>query len=300
MASTQISSNEWEFARILPHDEAAENALDRVYDDPKLSEHHRSFIHVEHKQRSEDSGSESSSSKRDAAPPSQFWAGYYSLSLEDPAKSKTTVGWRLGRGNPAADDETRGVDILLIRPKSKSHNVAPIHARIQFHERSGVLMLVGLHQERPIRYWVHDESSPISLANGQRHVLYQKSNHVSVGSLSYDIAFRDFNPDQYAQFLRRRNLLLYGAELHWPHMQISAIPRPEDVKRGLVVTHGTIGYGRFGRVSPGVHIRTGMPIAIKQHQPTNAQEMHAIRREVTIGRQLGVSTRIQNLLSIFD
>lgn len=33
-------------------------------------------------------------------------------------------------------------------------------------------------------------------------------------------------------------------------------------KKGTVITHGTLGYGGFGRVFPAVHARTGEPLAV--------------------------------------
>ncbi|KAL9004295.1 MAG: hypothetical protein Q9188_002884 [Gyalolechia gomerana] len=290
MASANGYARGWEFARIIPQGEEAENALDLLYDYPELSNRHRSFIRVERMQRPEDSGSNSSASKRHASPPAEYWAGYYSLSLQDPAEFKTTIGWLLGRGtsknptDPSCDEDARGVDLLLIRPKTKSHDVAPVHARIQFHTQSGVLMLFGLHTDRPVRYRAHDESQPILLTDGQGHVFYQKRNSFTVGRLHYELVFCDFSLQQYSEFLERRNELLYGSAELWPHLQLSAVPRSQDVKRGVVITHGTIGYGRFGRVYPAVYARSGEPLAVKHHQPTSKHEMNAITQEAYIGK----------------
>ncbi|KAL8945398.1 MAG: hypothetical protein Q9211_000081 [Gyalolechia sp. 1 TL-2023] len=294
MASSNAYSSVWEFARIIPQGEEAENALDLVYDYPELTNHHRSFIRVERKQRPEDSGSTSSASKRNTSPTSEYWVGYYSLSLQDPAECKTTIGWLFGRGasknptDPSHGEDTRGVDLLLIRPKTKSYDVAPVHARIQFHIQSGVLMLFGLHTDKPVRYRAHDESQPILLTCGQGHVFYQKRNSFTVGRLHYELVFSDFDPEQYSEFLKTRNELLYGSAELWPHLQLSAVPRAQDVKRGAVITHGTIGYGRFGRVYPAVYARSGEPLAVKHHQPTSKHEMDAITQEAYIGKLFGV------------
>ncbi|KAL8828632.1 MAG: hypothetical protein Q9170_006520 [Blastenia crenularia] len=283
MDSTDSSWSGWEFAKIFPQGEEAEKALDRVYDDPNLSDHHRAFIRVERKQRAEDSGSDNSSSKQGASTQAAYWAGHYSLSLEDPAKSISTLGWLIGRGTPSDDSDNHRVDILLIRPKTKTHGVAPVHARIQFHTRSGVLMLFGLHTDRPVHYDVHDEFQRVSLTNGQSHVLYQMINSFTVGNLHYKLIFRKFTQAQHSDFVDQRNALLYGPEDLWPHLELSAVPRPQDIKRGSVITHGTVGYGKFGRFFPGVYARNGEAVAIKQHQPTNQGDMETIGQEAKIG-----------------
>ncbi|KAL9023488.1 MAG: hypothetical protein Q9196_007169 [Gyalolechia fulgens] len=290
-----------EFARIYPKGIEAEDALDLVYDDTALSDHHRFFLHVERRTRVRDSDSETSSSNRLTSPSPEYWAGYYSLSLQDPVKEKTSIGWRMGKGfsgvlaDPAYGDN-QSVDLILIRPGMRSKQTAPIHARIRFHARSGVLMLFGVENDRPVLYKTHDASTALQLRQGEGHVLYQKSNLFWVGRLQYDLVFTEFGTEQYAAFVAKRNAVIYGSEAPTtallqhdamsaplPHAALSAVPRPEDMKKGRVITHGMIGYGAFGRVFPAVDARTGEPLAVKQHLPTNQHQLRAIRVEADIG-----------------
>lgn len=98
--------------------------------------------------------------------------------------------------------------------------------------------------------------------------------------------FTEFLNEQYTAFLAKRNTVLYGFGAllaSVPHHAISAVPRSEDVKRGTVITHGMIGHGAFGRVSPAVHAYTGEPLAVKQHLPTNKRQLNDIALEANIG-----------------
>lgn len=288
MISPSAHDKHWEFARIHPQGSDAEVALDQVADDQELSHHHRAFIHVERKQPPEGFESDPETSERPVSPHPDRWTGYYSLSLQDPVKEKTAIGWRLGKGLPrthadAFGGEDRGVDLLLIRPRTSSKNVGQVHARIQFHPSSGALVLFGLHQHTPVVYKLHDETEPVRLMQGQGYALYQKRNPFIVYKLHYDLVFSDFGPQQYSEFQSKRNEWLYGPEHRWPYLELSAVPRREDVKRGIVITHGTRWYGAFGRVSPAVEARTGKPLAVKHHQPTTPSEMFAISREASLG-----------------
>ncbi len=280
-----------EFARIYPQGLEAEEALDLVFDDENLSQYHRSFIHVERKSRLEDSESEQSTTARYTSPIPQYWAGYYSLALHDPVENKMSVGWRLGKGVSAKHADAvsvkdGGVDLLLICPGKSSRQVAPVHARIRFHDLSGAIMLFGVQEGKPVSYQIHDEAKPRLLTNGQGHVLYQSRNSFTVGRLHYVLVFTHFNDEQYSSFVEKRNALIYGALT--PHLQLSAVPRPTDVKRGLFITHGTMGHGAFGRVLPAVDAHTGEPLAVKQQQPTNQHQMDMIVREADLGAMFKV------------
>lgn len=83
-------------------------------------------------------------------------------------KDKTSIGWRIGKGfSEALADSTygddQGVDLLLIRPGKRSIQTAPVHARIRFHARCGVLMLFGVEKDRPVLYRTHDAFAPLQL-----------------------------------------------------------------------------------------------------------------------------------------
>ncbi|KAL8979044.1 MAG: hypothetical protein Q9177_006241 [Variospora cf. flavescens] len=281
-----------DFATIIPQGQEAEDALDLVYDHKGLSDHHRSFIHVERLPRPRDSDSETgefSCANRQGSLETQYWAGCYALSLQDPIQDKTSIGWKLGKGASGAladkaYGDHQGVDLLLIRPGDRgSKQTAPVHARICFHARSGVLMIFGVENDRPVLYQTHDARAPLSLGRGKSHVLYQATNSFSVGRLHYNLVFTELGLEQYSAFVEKRNAVLFPPDTTVPHYAISAVPRAQDVKRGNVITHGILGYGGFARVFPAVHARTGEPLAVKQHLPNKKRQLDAIALEAGIG-----------------
>ncbi|KAI4157138.1 MAG: hypothetical protein L6R39_000764 [Caloplaca ligustica] len=272
-----------EFARIIPAGTEAENALDLVCEG-EVDDHHRLFIRVERRTRSEDSGSEHSGSERRSPAPG-YWGGYYKLSLGDPVKKPFSIGWLMGKGH-ARDFEgpPRGVDLLVIRPGRKAYGVAPVHARISIHPQSGVLLLFGVQEGKPVVYKDHNSSKDVELTNGQSHVLYQPQNTFSIGHLSYTLVFTEFDKTRYFRFVEKRNAIMRAHGLLAPHGALSAIPRREDTKRGRVVTHGTLSAGGFGWVSSGVHAATGVPLAIKEHKAKDLRAQDNVVRELKVGK----------------
>ncbi|KAI4162412.1 MAG: hypothetical protein LQ342_003978 [Letrouitia transgressa] len=275
------SSTGYPFATIIPQGSDAERALDPVADDANLHQWHRSFISVQRKAPPAESGSDLSESERPTTA-KEFWSGHYIFRLSNLPLKPTSIGWRIGRGSSKLEAD-RGVDILLIRPRKKTEGVATVHARIQFHPLSGVLMLVGVEDEKPIQYRVHDSNHPTMLRQGQKHVLYQKTNSFTLGNLQYTFVFEDLTQEKYAEFIKRRNILFEDLGHQAPHPALSAIPRQQDVKRGPVITHGTLAFGKFGWVYSGVNAATGDPLAVKEHRPKNVQEQRIIDNEIDIG-----------------
>ncbi|KAL9045089.1 MAG: hypothetical protein Q9214_001827 [Letrouitia sp. 1 TL-2023] len=178
------------FATIVPQGSDAERALDLVVDDPKLHHRHRSFISVQRATRPAESGSDLSESEKYNTP-TEFWSGSYTLSLCNLPLNPTSVGWRIGRGSSKNPEKDRGVDLLLIRPRKKTEGVATVHARIQFHPLSGMFMLVGVEDEKPVEYKVHDSNRPIFLGQGQKHVLYQKTNSIPLEILTTHLSLNN-------------------------------------------------------------------------------------------------------------
>lgn len=277
-----------QFARIIPEGLDAENALDEVYGDAELSEHHQKYIRVERTTRKIDHGS-SSESDQQPSPQSEYWAGYYTLFLQMGSTQPTTVGWRVGRGSSKTPNDNRGVDILLIRPKAKVRGVAPVHALIQFHPTSGVLMLVGVTDDNPVRYEVNDSDQPFLLRQGQKHVLYQKRNRFVLGKLQYTLVFESFTDQQYSRYQTARRGWLENVGCLAPHQALSAVPRQQDMKRGPVITHGSMSTGAFGWVFSAVDARNGTPLAVKEHRPWNTKSARDVRTELAIGKSFSVS-----------
>ncbi|KAI4167251.1 MAG: hypothetical protein LQ343_007348 [Gyalolechia ehrenbergii] len=284
MAIPWTNDDAFEFARIIPEGLEAERALDMVYDAPTLADHHRSCIQVRRRTRLLDSETDMNNSDDTDTSPAEYWAGHYLLSLRNAPKNPFSIGWRIGRGSSKhPEDDTRGVDLLLIRPRCKSQGVAAVHARIQFNRVSGVLMLMGVQDDKPISYTAHDSATPIFLASGQGHVLYQNTNLFSLGSLRYRLVFKTFTDTEYASFVGERNNLLAGSGLPPPHPGLSAVPRPQDVKRSFTVTHGSLAAGKFGWVSAAVEVQSGKPLVVKEQRATNQHGLRSILHEIQIG-----------------
>lgn len=85
------------------------------------------------------------------------------------------------------------MDILVVSPRKKAMGVAVVHGLIQFHPRSGVLMIRGVLDETPVQYEVTDSSSPLILGKGEKHVLYQPRNRIKIGDLYYNLVFEKFD-----------------------------------------------------------------------------------------------------------
>lgn len=262
-------NDRFEFARLIPLGPLAETALSSVIEDEYLSNHHRSFIHI----RPHGTSSEA----------------YYSLTLRDSVTRPFSTGWKVGRGVSLDQTESKGVNLLLICPGKDSHSVAPVHARIAFQPQSGALMLYGVQDDLPVRYDDPNSAEPIYLRSGDSRVMYAKSNLFSVGGLQYRLVFAPFNRQQYLNFVQQRNHMMQTCGLKAPHHALSAVNRREDTRRGLVVTHGTMGRGGYGWIYSGVDVVTGRPLAIKEHKPIKASYMEPITNEVNLGRMFNVS-----------
>ncbi|KAL9003791.1 MAG: hypothetical protein Q9188_003354 [Gyalolechia gomerana] len=292
-ADIPAADEEFEFARIIPDSTEAEEALDAVCD-AQVDNHHRWFIRVERRTRSEDSDSETHHSP----PYLGHWAGYYKLSLGDPVKKPFTAAWLLGKGlRKDFEGPPKGVDLLVVRPAKYSHGVAPVHARISIHPESGALLLIGVQEGKPVLYRNLDTTKDIILSQGQSHVLYQPANLFSVGKLRYQLVFTEFSKAQYSSFVERRNAMMEACGLQAPHPLLSAVPQRQDVKRGSVISHGTLASGGFGWVSTGVHAQTGKPLAIKEHRAKTLRAQANIVREMDIGESFN---ELQGLLPILN
>lgn len=87
-------------------------------------------------------------------------------------------------------------------------------------------------------------------------------------------------------------------ELLAPHNALSAVPQRQDVKRGRVITHGSLASGGFGWVSSGVDAVTGKPLAIKEHRPKDARAQAKVVWELEVGQSFNVSTSFVACLMI--
>lgn len=173
-ADIPAADEEFEFARIIPDSTEAEEALDAVCD-AQVDNHHRWFIRVERRTRSEDSDSETHHS-----PP---YLDHGELSLGDPIKKPFTVGWLLGKGlRKDFEGPPKGVDLLLVRPGKYSHGVAPVHARILIHPESGALLLVGVQEGKPVLYRNLDTTKDIILSKARAMFCISLPNYFRWGN----------------------------------------------------------------------------------------------------------------------
>lgn len=85
--------------------------------------------------------------------------------------------------------------------------------------------------------------------------------------------------------------MMEACGLQAPHPLLSAVPQRQDVKRGSVISHGTLASGGFGWVSTGVHAQTGKPLAIKEHRAKTLRAQANIVREMDIGESINVSIK---------
>lgn len=278
------------FARLLPEGLDAEKALDSVYENPNVSEYHRNYLHVERKQRNIEASSDSDQACKAPAKNIGYWAGYYSLSLNDRSKQGGLAPWRVGRGTSRFDEEDRGVDLLLIGPKDKSYGVAAVQAIIRFHPKSGVFMLAGVLDEKPVQYKGHEGSGKVILGKGQQRVLHRQRNEFKLGNLEYALEFDQFTAEEYSTFQLFRDRMYQRATQSPPHPNLSAIPRIGDRSLGPLITHGTMNTGKFGWVYVGVDAYSGDPLAIKEHAPVHNRDLGKVMTEVAIGKRCLVST----------
>jgi len=189
-------------ARLLPVGRDAEGAFSQVVESHHLTEHHKQFIHaIPHDQSpacsppASDYESDRPLRPRRDASPETLWAGHYLLSTDRPGDVKATIGWRVGRGT--ARLKNRGVDLLVVYPGEHSYDVAVVHALIQFHPESGVLMLRGVDDTRPVKYHLDYLDETVSLYNNDKHVLFQKQNRFSLGRLDFCLHYENLDDEQY-------------------------------------------------------------------------------------------------------
>lgn len=157
--------------------------------------------------------------------------------------------------------KNRGIDLQVSCPGRFSYDVAVVHALIQFHPESGVLLLRGVSENNPVKYYV---DKTIALYAGDKHVLHQEENRFSLGKLDFKLEYERFDDDEYAAYDKVRNEMLERAGGHVPHSRLIDVPRKPHVKIDNLILHDNISSGAFGLVCAAVDARTGMPLAMKE------------------------------------
>ena len=279
------------FAKLIPLNADAENALNGLLEYPRLSSHHRSFIEAERVMRKEqfwsDSDTTSRSSFRDDSPssPVEIWTGHYALNL----KTAPAIGWRVGKGSSKLG-ATRGVELMICRPESGSKaGITALHALIQFHFESGVLMIVGFSDSHPVEYLLDCRRAPLLLRHNEKHVLHQKVNRFSMGKLLFKLVYEDLDDAGLAEYTRVRNKSFERLGRQIPHAHISVIPQKQFHMIGSIIVHQSLSCGTFGWVYAAVDSRTGVPLAVKEL----AIKDKRIARDPDLTNELEIATSFQ-------
>ena len=254
------------FAKLIPLNSDAEEALNELLEYPRLSSHHRSFIQAERGVREEESWPESDTASgstfTDDCPssPVEFWTGHYTLNFQ----TAPAIGWRVGKGSSKSGGD-RGVELMVCRPERASKaGIAALHALIQFHPESGSLMLVGLSDTHPVEYLLDCRRVPLLLRHNEKHVLHQKVNRFSMGKLSFKLVYDDLDDAALADYTWVRNKFFESHGRRVPHPYLYAVPRKQYHMIGSIILHQSLSSGTFGWVYAAVDSRTGVPLAVKE------------------------------------
>jgi len=285
-------------ARLLPVGRDAEGMFSRIVDSVHLTEHHKQFIHAVPLDQSPAGSPLTSDYESDRPPlprrdasPNKLWNGHYLLSTARPGDVKPSIGWRVGRG--AARLKDRGVDLLVVCPDEHFHEVATVHALIQVHPESGVLMLRGVSDTRPVKYYL---DKTILLYNKDKHVLFQRENRFSLGKLDFNLIYEDLNDEQYADHITIRNQSLEQDGKEVPSPRVFAIPRKAHVKVDDLILHDNISSGTFGLVCAAVEATTGAPVAMKETWIKHKQMLQD--KSLKIEREVSTDFKVSTLKSI--
>ena len=284
-------------ARLVPRGEDAEKALDDLVNYKQLSKYHRSHIEAERTLREADNDEELTSqgtenesqvtSSRVAQDQDvEMWTGHYILSFDRPSFGTTALlRWRVGRGTSKLPHD-RGVDIMVVCPGTRPKGVTTLHALIQFHPQSGVLMLSGLDDAHPVEYYL--ENNCLRLGSREKHVLYQQINRFKLGKLEFDLVYENLTDQQYSDYITVRNKIFTYAGYGTPHSRLLAVPKEPRLRIGTVIIHESLSTGTFGMVSAAVDSRTGDPLAIKESVIKNSRERGELQKELDIATSFQV------------
>jgi len=297
MASLGTESKGITMARLQPVGREAKEAFSRLIESDELSDFHKKFMFITpyklhtftfESPSDTDTGNESNAQQsRREHTPKMLWAGHYLLSTTRPGNSPPTIGWRVGKGTSKL--ENRGVDFLVVPPKIRSCKVAVYHALLQFHPKSGVLLIRGVSRTLPVQYYV--DNKPLLLYAGDVHVFYQAVNRFRLGKLEYNFVYENLDDEQYIDYVRIRNKALHEAGQEIPNPRILVMPRKPHMKYGNIILHEGLSSGAFGLVCAAVDARTGVPLAMKEIwiKHKNMLEDNGLKAERRVATEFRVS-----------
>ncbi len=281
------------FGKLIPANDKARNAFQNaiLYINEKAGPYLKQFVIVEGSSNSHNSSEEySDDSDTDydtnvgcqSFSESQSLQGYFALSLDTIPRLARTIGWRIGKGSSKAPDDSRGIDVLLVRPGQKeARKIAAVHALIQFNVDSGALVLIA-GSKKSVSYYL--ENKEIKLPKSSQIVLSRPTNRFRVGDLEYSMTF---DVSDTVTFTQRRDSYLKGVHgRDPPHPKLDPIPQPYHARVGHAVIHNSLGFGTFGWVFVGVDTTTGHPLAVKELRlRRNDQTMRSAKDEVAVARR---------------
>ena len=197
----------------------------------------------------------------------------------------------MGKGASKLKNHNRGVELLVALSQARYHLVTAQHALIQFHLRSGALMLCGVHDSYPVEYFSVSGKEPIMLRQNEKDVLLHTVNKFKLGCLEFQLVFENLKGDDYARFVRGRNSnITVASGLLPPHKRLHAVPQSYRQMVGKAVLHDPMSSGSFGLIYAAVHVRTGelavKEIVIKDRKAANSRELKA---EIDISTSFPVS-----------
>ena len=203
-------------------------------------------------------------------------------------------GLTIGKGQSKFGD-TRGVDLLVIQPGSNSKGVKATHALVRFHPVSGNLMLGGIHDEYPVRYFLDNQVK--ELGNGQWYAMWQTKNRFSIGDLECTITFPDLPEVQLNKLRRSRDKAFKSNGLPPPDIRLPVLPPtmpPHRVNSVLVQKH--VNSGGFGVFSVGVDASTGDICGVKTVCIKHKRVQEEIVNEAEFSLRFAVFINSFNLL----
>jgi len=298
-------------ARIVPVNDAAKtafNGLARGQEEGLLQEYHNQFIQVEGFAKKEEV-IYSSESENDLGSPSslssdglssiqaELLEGHYCLSLLRPPHLASGVGWRIGKGSARTLDKS--VDILVIAPgrgrgfdstdTRMRRSLASVHAHVQLHRKSGVLILSAGDSHKPVEIFDDDHGDWIRLLHPHSTVLHQPHTRFRLGLLEFALVYprlqHDRNDSAYKELLQARNdYMKTYLRVPVPHPAIPIVPQSDVHVRDDLRIFRTVGAGGFGCVSAAIDIATGDPFAVKETVIKHRSQVNEIRAEFGIGQ----------------
>ena len=131
------------------------------------------------------------------------WTGYFRVPLDKPWLREPEVLWTMGKGFDHTDVPHRGVDLLVAHPEKPADDVAPVHAVLRLHPRSGILMIAGASDEHITEYETSDDTT--NLGKDESHVFPSIVNGFPIGSLEFDFIFGNKNNENDSKLVALRN-----------------------------------------------------------------------------------------------